>query len=63
LASEYFIIVARQVFLTWRLAYTPTSMSRRNFHREPLILTSQVMRAVGEVEAYLTLFITCSGGV
>jgi hypothetical protein len=38
-------------------------MSRRNFHREPRILTSQVMRAVGEVDAYLTLFITCSGGV
>jgi hypothetical protein len=38
-------------------------MHRRDFHFERPLLKSQVLRAVGEVELYLTLFITCSGGI
>jgi hypothetical protein len=40
------------------------SMSRHDHPiAEPPLLRSQVLRAVGEVDLYLTLFITSSGGV
>lgn len=38
-------------------------MNRHTHFAAPLLLQSQVARAVGEFDLYLTLFITSSGGV